>query len=434
MDCNTSRYGFFNHTAFALATAVTSLLLSLPTASLAADVSVPPGMGKNLTISALDIKEYRPSVAYNSRHDEYLVVWHTTWSIGNRDIRGARVSGNGKVLDTFTVYEHDTKDSFQPTVAYDPVNDRYLVVWVFDMWGDGSDYDLYGRFIPWDGPDAAYLEFRICPFSSNQWTPRIAYGKTAKEFLVVWNNEYQDGSTPRYISSSRITAATGAILDSTTITHVGVNLFNPDVTYNAARDEYLLVYDDSSDIFAIRLSGTGNPIGGIFPIAEWDDQEKQPAVAACSDADQYLVAWESSVYSGGIFARFVPGDVTGKADLGRTIQIDNTTSTEQHPDVACNRGGNLYAVVWEKMFTNGEFGAWGMLVQPDEKKGPAFSIADPGSAESRFWPRVAGGAVNFLASWEHERSGNPYQDIHSRLFTPYKKFPWLMFLPPMTIH
>jgi len=38
-------------------------------------------------------------------------------------------------------------------VAYDPTNDRYLVVYIYDVNGDGSDYDLRGRLIPWNGPD-----------------------------------------------------------------------------------------------------------------------------------------------------------------------------------------------------------------------------------------------------------------------------------------
>jgi len=37
---------------------------------------------------------YVPGVAYNSRHQEYLVLWHNTWS-GHRDIYARRVSRQG---------------------------------------------------------------------------------------------------------------------------------------------------------------------------------------------------------------------------------------------------------------------------------------------------------------------------------------------------
>ena len=152
-----------------------------------------PQLSGEIVVSDADNEEYGPAVAYNWKHREYLVVWHTKWSMGTRDIRAARVSQHGQLLSTFTVYEHATKDSVQPAVDYDPVNDRYLVAWVFDALGNGSDMDLYGRFIPWDGPSASLSEFAIVTWATHQWTPKVAYGRAVEEFLVVWNHEYQSG-------------------------------------------------------------------------------------------------------------------------------------------------------------------------------------------------------------------------------------------------
>ena len=69
------------------------------------------------------------------------------------------------------------------------------------------------------------------------------------------------------------------------------------MAYNLARNEYLVTFDaDSSswDIHAVRLRGDGVALGGgEFTIAGWPDDEQVPAVAACDQADQYLVAWQS---------------------------------------------------------------------------------------------------------------------------------------------
>lgn len=137
------------------------------------------------------------------------MVWHDKWAIGTRDIRAARVSEQGQVLSEFLVYEHSTKDSAQPTVDYDPVNDRYLVAWIFDFSGDGSDWDLYGRFIPWAGPSVSLTEFPICTWTTHQWNPRVAYGRAVEEFLVIWNNQYQSGPLPMYISGRRVKGSDG---------------------------------------------------------------------------------------------------------------------------------------------------------------------------------------------------------------------------------
>jgi hypothetical protein len=91
-------------------------------------------------------------------------------------------------------------------VAYDGDRDRYLVVWVYDYHGDGSDWDVRGRFIPWDGPDATLTEFSICDLNSEQWGPKVVYNENPAwaEFLVVWANTATNVKT--YISDRRVSA------------------------------------------------------------------------------------------------------------------------------------------------------------------------------------------------------------------------------------
>ncbi len=69
-----------------------------------------------------------------------------------------------------------------------------------DASGNGSDWDLYGRLIPWNGPVASLSAFAICNFGSHQWNPKVAYGRAVEEFLVVWANEDQTGFVPMYLS------------------------------------------------------------------------------------------------------------------------------------------------------------------------------------------------------------------------------------------
>jgi hypothetical protein len=385
-----------------------------------------PYLGHEIVISDLDNIKYLPSVAYNSIHNEYLVVWHTVWAIGTRDIRGARISAAGQVLSEFTVYEHATKDSSQAAVEYDPVNDRYLVVWVFDSFGDGSDRDLYGRFIPWDGPSLGLTEFPICTWPTHQWTPKLAYGRAVEEFLVVWNNQYQAGTLPMYISGRRITAANGSFPGSDsdfTINHLTEQRVNADVTYNLARNEYLVVYDNTWDILGRRFTGNlGHDFGGEFPIAGWPDGETKPSVAACKEANQYLVVWQSdqntSLNSDAIYGRFISGDGTpGSAHL-----IDDTTASEVEADVACNAAGTQYMVAWQTMYTNSRFGIWARLVQPNGTLESAFAIVHPYGDMHRRNPVIGSGGANYLVAWEHSRDS--YQDIHGRIITPQ-----MLFLP-----
>ena len=382
-------------------------------------------MGSHLVISANSNEEYLPSVAYNWKHREYLVVWHNTWSIGTRDIRAVRVSETGQVLTEFTVYENATKDSAQASVAYDPVNDRYLVVWIFDSSGSGTDWDLYGRFIPWDGPSASLTEFNIITWTTSQWNPVLAYARAMEEFLVVWTNTYSGGSPPAYVSAKRIYAdgsgfPSGPNVSDLTLSDAAVNYINPDLTYNLTRNEYLLVWQkvaSSNDIWAVRLTGDLYQLGGgPFGVAEWPDSEETPAVAACKAADQYLVLWKSDVGTSGanynIYGRFVTGD--GNLD-GGPILIDGILSPEIRSDLDCTLSGKTYLVAYDQAYVGDHYGVIGALISYDHSIETAVEIMPASWTNDRTNPSVAGGNSNFLVVWEHEQDGTSYIDTHGRL-------------------
>ncbi len=392
----------------------------------AVPTSVDSYLSGEIVVSAVDNEEYLPAVAYNWKHHEYLVVWHTKWTVGSRDIRAARISEQGQVLSSFVVYEHNTRDSAQPTVAYDPVNDRYLVAWVYDALGNGSDWDVYGRLIPWEGPVAGLQAFPICTFASHQWNPRVAYGRAVEEFLVVWVNEDQAGFVKAYISGRRVTAANGAFpggASDLTISQLTENRVGADVTYNLARNEYLVVYENGVDIFGIRLTGNlGHNFGGEFGIAGWPGAETHPAVAACHAVDQYLVVWQADqgATKDAVYGRFLAGN----GAPGSVHLIDDATGQEREADVACNDAGNQYQIVWQKEYTNAKYGVWGRLMQPDGTQRLHDVLIPASSAGGRTEPAVAGGHTSYLTVWEHERDGTAYQDIHGRLASPE-----VLFLP-----
>jgi len=175
------------------------------------------------------------------------------------------------------------------------------------------------------------------------------------------------------------------------------------------------------DIFGMRLRGDAVPLGGgEFGIAGWPSVEIHPAVAACKEADQYLVAWQSdqSASNDAIYARFIGG---GGTPAGVHL-IDDSTSPEREADVACNQAGNQYLVAWQTRYTNLKYGIWGRLVHPNETMDAGFGIVAPGSVTDRTQPAIAGGYTNYLVAWEHQRDGTSYQDIHGRLVTPYTVF------------
>ena len=422
---------------FIMALALLTVQFILPVSGQASTdqsgASVPnsaPYLGGEILISGVDNVKHLPSVAYNSKHNEYLVVWHTEWAFQTRDIRAQRVSPDGKLLGSeMTLYSSMTRDAAQPSVAYDLVNDRYLVTFIYDSLGDGTNWDLYGRLIPWNGPSTGLIAFPIISWPTSQWNPRVAYAGTQQEFFVVWNNTYSSGTPAAYVSGKRIRPdgsfpSSGSDL---TLSDMAINYVNPDVSYNLARNEYLVVWDkvaSSHDIWGVRLAGNAAQLGGgPFTIAGWPAHEEVPAVAACNMADQYLVTWQSDQHDSGsvnyaIYARYVNGD----GSLAGVHLVDDTTAAEINADVACSKGGRQYLIAWQTMYAGGYYGVWARLASPDESFQTEFGLVQPGASADRTYPAVAGGISNYLVAWEHERDGTSYQDIRGRVVTPSKIF------------
>lgn len=397
--------------------------------SAAAAAADTPHLGEEITVMALNNEQVLPSVAYNWRHDEYLVVWQNTWG-GSSDIYAQRLTGQGKLESWFAVAPSTPSNPFpndraQPSVAYDPVNDRYLVVWAYDTSGNGSNWDIHGVFVNWDGPIEGSGQFIISDWSTPQWTPKVAYGRAQQEFMIVWWTDHP--TVPDYISGRRMTALDGTFPTSGsdfTIDDPSEARVNPEIAYNLARNEYLVVYDNTQDIFAARYTGTGASLaGGEFGVAAWPGAETQPSVAACPETDQYLVAWQNNQPD--IYARFVNGD--GVVD-GGPLHLESTSVDEIKPEVACSQAGRQFLVTWQQQFSSstGPYGIWGQFVNTDKTVGTHFGLISPtGGVSAEFTsPVVAGGRVNFLTVWEHDRAGSSFQDIHARLITQN-----MVFLP-----
>lgn len=393
-----------------------------------------PYMGNPLNISSqyAGMKTHRPAVAYNWKRREYLVVWHTSWVMGSRDIRARRISDRGQLLgDEFVVFEHVTKDSAQPDVAYDPVNDRYLVVFVHDVSGNGSDWDVYGRFVSWNGQMVHGPAFAICSWSTKQWNPKVAYGRAPQEYLVVWWTEGV-GGVKSYVSGRRVWAngsgfPTGAFAIAS---HPTLNRVGPDVAYNMARNEYLVIWDAvnaSRDIYGVRLNASGAAIGGgEFGIAGWPSNETTPSVAACSAADQYLVVWQADSGSPtfwDIYGRYVKGDGT----VDSVHQLAGTTGDEVSPHVACsaaaqeNHTGTQYLVAYEQEYSNGRYGIRARFVASNKVFRTTFAFVPAGSTTDRLTPATAGGMGRFLTVWVYQRDADN-QDIRGRLALPGAQF------------
>ena len=144
-----------------------------------------------------------PAITYNSRNNQYLVVWEADEIADNLyDILGQRMEANGIQIgsnDFFIsnsgVGPNDYYNAYNPDVAYDRVNNEYLVVWQDDETSTG-EYEIWGQRLSGSSGSIIGNDIRLSDMGDNgndifdAQTPAIAYsGESNNQFLITWSGD-----------------------------------------------------------------------------------------------------------------------------------------------------------------------------------------------------------------------------------------------------
>lgn len=170
-----------------------------------------------LVVTANPDKERRPATAYNPALGTFLVVWQTEAD----DVHGRLLRNDGSPEGPAFPIASGTHREFYPQAAYNTRRNEWLVVWQDDR---NEKWDIYGvrlspagekRVSPESEPD---LSFAVSKHDSSQNTPRIAYNDLEDTYLVVWvdfrNAQRSDwGFQVNTDVYGQRVAATGALMD-----------------------------------------------------------------------------------------------------------------------------------------------------------------------------------------------------------------------------
>ena len=389
-----------------------------------------PLITKDFAVSQISgIDQHLPAVAYNSKHDEYLVAWQSNYP--PRRIEAARISSQGQVYSAFTVSQ-STNESAQAAIAYDSTLDQYLVVYIVQT---ATSWDVYGRFIAWNSPNATNpAEFAIIEWTSDQWNPKVAYNSISEEFMVTWTNAPSPGVP--YISARRVKADGSGFPDTAFAVNSGAEpRINPDIAYNRYLNNYLIVWekdDSGGDIWGKRLDAAGGTLAttgalasGEFSIAAWPDSEETPSVAACAQTGQYIVAWQSNTTDMGYNVYAWPLNSDGTT-IGGPLLIDETADPEKTPDVTCDSPGSNFWIAMQGGHTGTIYRVIGTRIDKNQVVGltwPAYALSSYSSTLDVAAPAIASAGNSVLTVWEQEEtSGATNYDIFGSLFYPVPVF------------
>jgi hypothetical protein len=378
---------------------------------------------------AYSMRDCCAAVVYNSTNDEYLVVWASDDNAGglvNDEFEifgqlvdaatGAEIGVNDFRISDMGPDGNADYDAVHAAVAYNSTDNEYLVVWagVDDLAGMvPGEIEIYGQRL--DAATGAEVGVNDFPISSmgpvgsaayGALRPAVAYNSTDNQYLVVW--EGQDDTPPLVYGETEIFGqllyADGGQLgpDDFCLSDMGpesdpaYDAQMPDVVYNSAEGEYLVVWDGDDDtgsledneleVYGQRIEAvTGAQIGldlrlsDLGPDGDPDYAAWIPAVAYNSDDNEYLVVWwgddntpplvdeEFEIYGqrlDGATAAEIGINDFRLSDMGPDGSPDYAGG---YPAVAYNSADHEYLVVWYGdnnvgTLANGEFEVYGQRV------------------------------------------------------------------------
>jgi hypothetical protein len=328
-------------------------------------------VGDLITIWEDSVSNVSPGVAYNTLRDEYLVVWHNYRPV-TTDIYARRVGSDGTLRSSFTVVSDDGETYDYPAVAYSPVQDQYLIVYVHES--SPTDFDINAKRVTWNG-GLIGEGFVIRDDVDKQWLPAVAYNSTDDEYLVVYNNWWAGGLDD--IAAQRVRASDGTLLSWRNIaTGAGgdeKSRFFPDVAYNESRNEYLIAYayeysPTDWDIYARVASADLGTLSSELHIV--DDTDFQTFVALAAGSDEYLAVWDDGppyviipTYRT-IRARRVTGAGTLQPPM---VIVHEEAEAHDRPDVAYG-GAWGYLLTWRFQYSLSDDDVFGRFVRPGQNQ------------------------------------------------------------------
>lgn len=240
------------------------------------------------------------NLAYDRALNRYLMVY-TVFTGSSSDVFGRFISIEGRDIgSSFVIAGAPGRSEERPIVAYDSVNRRYMVVW---HEYSGTSF-LRGQLLAADGsPVGTPFEILSTTFYLN--AKAIAYDNVNQRYLVVWDEVNKGHSAImgqlRDRDGGVVYYGSAPYLD---ITNYGFDGSFPDVAFDSQSEQFLVVWENAmggvtgpADIgydrplFGRMVASSGAFSGDVFALASSGQYHTSPTVANDSVNHRFLVAW-----------------------------------------------------------------------------------------------------------------------------------------------
>jgi uncharacterized repeat protein (TIGR02543 family) len=203
-------------------------------------------------------------IAYSPSSQRYLVVFH---DVPSKNISGQFVNGDGALEGSnFTAIAGDSIPNYtyavDPNVAYDSVNHRFLVAAA--AYGNGAPpMAIYGVVLN-DNGTVFTSPYFILDSNTFLYPPAIAYDPVNQRFLVSWEVYFGDGHElwGQLINANGTLNGTHQVIVSSRTVE-----FANDVIYHSGSGRFLVAWsDDRGAIYGQEVNSDGTNYNSEFSI------------------------------------------------------------------------------------------------------------------------------------------------------------------------
>jgi hypothetical protein len=287
------------------------------------------------------------TVAYNPKEDQYFIVWQgdPTPGVDALDYFGQIVNSDGteaggdKLVGPGATISMEASANVYADIAYNSKNNEYFVVYEGEYFVN-NEVQVAGQRIDKDGNKigGANSEVQITS-STSPWEvdPAVAYNTRNNEYLVVYRKQdSQSRVHGKFVNGDGTLSSIPEFPISPARANSSIDAGSPDIVYNGLEDEYLLIWredfptDGDEEIFVQRLQPNGTLIGSPVQASNLGvtgtDIETLPKVSLDPVNNRYLVLWRendgsmTATQQNEVFGQFLNADATL---LGFTFQATN---------------------------------------------------------------------------------------------------------------
>jgi len=249
-------------------------------------VAYPNGPYGADNILSMDGSWYEEGVygAYSQAHQEFLLVYRT---FGTYLVRGLRVGNNATALGAIFTISQTGQFEDNPSVAYNPAADNYLVCWKGFSPANFGFVDC--RFIAGGTNDLGAGPIRVRQ-SAGTWITDTTYNPTTNQFLVSW----RDSSASIASISGRLVNADGSLPGAAfPISTLWQAYDGLGVAYNKITRSFFMVSHCGScaEDGGVEMADNGQPIDNGFKVTLTNATGNfYPQIAAGADDPNWLVS------------------------------------------------------------------------------------------------------------------------------------------------